>query len=42
MKRNIESFMPLDGGNRATEELRERGRKAMEEYIKAKNGTIKC
>ena len=46
MKRNIQSFMPLKGETSgASEELRERGRKAMleyEQYLNEINGRIKC
>ena len=46
MKRNIDSFMPIGKKpQRATEEQREAGRKAWEQYLKEieqANGRIKC
>ena len=45
MKRSIDSFMPLDKKGGASEELRERGRRAMEEYekqLKENGSRIKC
>ena len=45
MKRTIDSFMPIGKPTRATEQQREMGRLAMEEYIKIKmqqDGTVKC
>ena len=40
--KNEKTWWPLDEEQTITDELRERGRKAMEEYIKQINGRIKC